>query len=59
VEDPQPAVDGGNGLATAGVSAEDVDVFRAMAARTASDKRSDLTTGADLGSGQVAAVWGR
>ena len=56
VEDPQPAVDGGDGLATVGVSAEDVDVLQAMAARTASDKSSDPTTGADLGSGQAKAV---
>jgi len=56
VEDPQPAVDGGDGLATVGVSAEDVDVLQAMAARTASDKSSDPTTGADLGSGQATAV---
>jgi len=56
VEDPQPAVDGGDGLATVGVSAEDIDVLQAMAARTASDKSSDPTTGADLGSGQATAV---
>jgi Mn-containing catalase len=56
VEDPQPAVDGGDGLASAGVLAEDVDVLQAMAARTASDKSSDPTTGADLGSGQATAV---
>lgn len=56
VEDPQPAVDGGDGLATVGVSAEEVDVLQAMAARTASDKSSDPMTGADLGSGQATAV---
>jgi Mn-containing catalase len=51
VEDPQPAVDGGDGLATVGVSAADVDVLQAMTARTASDASSDPTTGADLGVG--------
>jgi Mn-containing catalase len=53
IEDPQPAVDGGDGLATVGVSAEDIDVLKAMAARTASDATSDPKTGADLGSGQA------
>ena len=56
VEDPQPAVDGGDGLASVGVSAEDIDVLQAMAARTASDPNSDPTTGADLGSGQATVV---
>jgi Mn-containing catalase len=39
-----------------GVSAEDIDVLQAMAARTASDPTSDPTTGADLGSGQATVV---
>jgi Mn-containing catalase len=56
VEDPQPAVDGGDGLASVGVSAEDIDVLQAMATRTASDPTSDPTTGADLGSGQAKAL---
>jgi Mn-containing catalase len=54
VESPQPAVDGGDGLATVNVSQRDVKVLQAMAARTASDTSSDPTTGAELGSGQVA-----
>lgn len=54
VNDPQPAVDGGDGLATVNVSATDVEVLQAMAARTASDVSSDPTTGADLGAGQTA-----
>ncbi|SAL06882.1 catalase [Caballeronia arationis] len=53
VEDPQPAVDGGDGLATVGVTDADVQVLQAMASRTASDASSDRTTGADLGAGQV------
>jgi Mn-containing catalase len=50
VEDPQPAVDGGDGLATVGVSEADVEVLQAMASRTASNPNADPKTGADLGS---------
>ena len=53
VEDPQPAVDGGDGLATVGVTEADVEVLQAMASRTASDVNADPTTGADLGAGQA------
>lgn len=53
VEKPEPAVDGGDGLATVNVSGADVKVLQAMAARTASDTSSDPTTGADLGAGQL------
>ncbi|REE21751.1 MULTISPECIES: manganese catalase family protein [unclassified Paraburkholderia] len=56
VEDPQPAVDGGDGLATVQVSEEDIAVLQSMASRTASDVTADPTTGADLGSGQTGAV---
>ncbi|PRY08565.1 manganese catalase family protein [Paraburkholderia sp. BL25I1N1] len=56
VEDPQPAVDGGDGLATVQVSEEDIAVLQSMASRTASDVTADPTTGADLGSGQAGAV---
>ena len=49
VESPEPAVDGGDGMATVNVSKGDVKVLQAMAARTASDP----TTGADLGAGQT------
>ncbi|SAK75696.1 catalase [Caballeronia temeraria] len=52
VEEPQPAVDGGDGLATVGVDDADAQALKAMASRTASDVSSDPTTGADLGSGQ-------
>jgi Mn-containing catalase len=53
IDDPQPAVDGGDGLATVGVSAQEVEVLQAMASRTASDTTADPVTGADLGSGQA------
>jgi len=53
VESPEPAVDGGDGMARVNVSDKDVRVLQAMASRTASDATSDPTTGADLGSGQA------
>jgi Mn-containing catalase len=53
VEDPQPAVDGGDGLATVEVGKDDIAALQAMAARTASNTTVDPTTGADLGSGQA------
>jgi len=53
IEDPQPAVDGGDGLATVNVTEADVQVLKAMASRTASDASSDPKTGADLGAGQA------
>jgi Mn-containing catalase len=55
VETPEPAVDGGDGLASVKSPSQDVKVLQAMAARTASDTDADPMTGADLGSGQVAA----
>lgn len=54
VETPEPAVDGGDGLATVNISGADVKVLSAMASRTASDTSSDPMTGADLGAGQDA-----
>jgi Mn-containing catalase len=56
VAQPQPAVDGGDGLASVQVSQEDVEVLSAMASRTASATDTDPVTGADLGAGQDAAV---
>ena len=56
VENPQPAVDGGDGLATVQVSKHEVEVLSAMASRTASATESDPVTGADLGAGQEAAI---
>lgn len=53
VERPEPAVDGGDGLATVNVSKNDVKVLSAMASRTASDTSADPVTGADLGAGQA------
>jgi len=51
VENPQPAVDGGDGLASVQVSEKDVEVLSAMASRTASATETDPVTGADLGAG--------
>ncbi|ALP68155.1 manganese catalase family protein [Paraburkholderia caribensis] len=56
VEKPEPAVDGGDGLASVQVSPEQVDLLSAMASRTASAPDSDPVTGADLGANQEAAV---
>ena len=53
VEDPAPAVDGGDGLAVVKASKETVAVLEAMKIRTASNPLSDPVTGADLGSGFV------
>jgi Mn-containing catalase len=52
VENPAPAVNGGDGLATVKLGKVDVNVVQAMVSRTASDTSIDPTTGADLGSGQ-------
>ncbi|MFM0340722.1 manganese catalase family protein [Paraburkholderia fungorum] len=52
VEKPQPAVDGGDGLASVQVSEKEVEVLSAMASRTASATETDPVTGADLGAGQ-------
>ncbi|PIB66970.1 manganese catalase family protein [Pseudomonas sp. 2822-17] len=51
VENPQPAVDGGDGLATVQLDADDEATLSAMKIRTASDATSDPVSGADLGSG--------
>jgi Mn-containing catalase len=56
VETPQPAVDGGDGLASVQVTEKDMEVLSALASRTASATDSDPVTGADLGAGQDAAV---
>jgi Mn-containing catalase len=53
IEDPQPAVDGGDGTATVNVSEQDIQTLQAMASRTASDPAADPTTGADLGAGKA------
>lgn len=51
VENPQPAVDGGDGTASVQLDADDEAVLSAMKIRTLSDPTSDPTTGADLGAG--------
>lgn len=51
VESPQPAVDGGDGLATVQLDADDEATLCAMKIRTASDPTGDPVTGAYLGSG--------
>ncbi|WP_244850676.1 MULTISPECIES: manganese catalase family protein [unclassified Caballeronia] len=53
VEDPQPAVDGGDGTASVTVSELEKDALTTMATRTASDPAADPVTGADLGSGKA------
>ncbi|NKJ50828.1 Mn-containing catalase [Burkholderia sp. SG-MS1] len=56
VDKPQPAVDGGDGLASVQVSEKELEVLGAMASRTASATETDPVTGADLGAGQDATV---
>ncbi|GGM15053.1 manganese catalase family protein [Pseudomonas asuensis] len=53
VESPQPAVDGGDGLATVNLPAKDMKVVEQMVKRTMSDPASNPLTGADLGSGMA------
>jgi Mn-containing catalase len=53
VETPEPAVDGGDGLASMELSADDEAVLMDMKARTMSDPTANPITGADLGSGFV------
>ena len=51
VEVPQPAVDGGDGMASVELSKAQQKVVQQMAVRTQSDVSVDPMTGADLGSG--------
>jgi Mn-containing catalase len=51
VEDPTPAVDGGDGLATVQLDSADEALLENMKMRTMSDPNSEPVTGADLGSG--------
>lgn len=53
VENPEPAVDGGDGTASVNLSTAEGEVLQAMKARTTSDPASNPITGADLGSGLV------
>uniref|UniRef100_Q46SX3 Catalase n=2 Tax=Burkholderiaceae TaxID=119060 RepID=Q46SX3_CUPPJ len=50
VEEPAPAVDGGDGLASVTLSPDEEAAVDAFAMRAASDVNSDPVTGADLGS---------
>ncbi|ANG92548.1 manganese catalase family protein [Enterobacteriaceae bacterium 155047] len=52
VEDPQPAVDGGDGLADVKLSSTQKTLLKAMAKRTESDPATDSLTGAELGMGK-------
>ncbi|AUU90718.1 Mn-containing catalase [Enterobacteriaceae bacterium ENNIH3] len=52
VADPQPAVDGGDGLASVTLSKEQQTLVKAMAKRTQSDPSVDPLTGAELGNGE-------
>jgi len=54
VEDPTPAVDGGDGLATVQLDSADEVLLENMKMRTMSDPNSEPVTGADLGSGAQA-----
>jgi Mn-containing catalase len=51
IEDPQPAVDGGDGTATVTINEQDIETLQSMASHTAFDPVADPVTGADLGSG--------
>lgn len=52
VEDPQPAVDGGDGLADVKLSSTQKTLLKAMAKRTESDPATDSLTGAEMGMGK-------
>ncbi|MBX8477649.1 manganese catalase family protein [Pseudomonas cichorii] len=51
VENPQPAVDGGDGTASVALDEEDVRTLTMMKERTKSDPDADPLTAAELGSG--------
>jgi len=53
VENPQPAVDGGDGKPSVDLSKDQKKVVQQMAVRTQSDVSVDPMTGADLGSGEA------
>lgn len=53
VESPEPAVDGGDGMATVDLPKKQEKVVMQMADRTQSDTAVDPMTGADLGSGDA------
>lgn len=53
VDSPQPAVDGGTGMAAVDLPSKDEQVLKQMATRTMSDSASDPVTGADIGAGTL------
>lgn len=53
VESPEPAVDGGDGTASVGLSTDDEAVLLTLKERTMSDPDANPITGADLSSGYV------
>ncbi|MCV4272714.1 manganese catalase family protein [Pseudomonas capsici] len=53
VENPQPAVDGGDGTASVALDEEDVRTLTMMKERTKSDPDADPLTAAELGSGFI------
>ncbi|WP_028240139.1 manganese catalase family protein [Stutzerimonas azotifigens] len=53
VENPQPAVDGGDGMPSVKLATGEKKVVEQMAKRTKSDPSIDPITGADLGSGKA------
>jgi len=53
VESPQPAVDGGTGMAAVDLPSKDEQALKQMATRTLSDTASNPVTGADIGSGTL------
>ena len=53
VENPEPAVDGGDGKPSVELSKDKLNVVQQMAVRTQSDVSIDPMTGADLGSGEA------
>ncbi|WP_423196316.1 MULTISPECIES: manganese catalase family protein [unclassified Cupriavidus] len=54
VEDPPPAVDGGDGMPQVTLPSQQQDTLASMATRLQSDIGSDPVTGADLGRGDMA-----
>ncbi len=53
IESPEPAVDGGDGMATVNLSEKEMQATTMMVKRTASNPSLDPITGADLGSGMA------
>jgi Mn-containing catalase len=56
VENPHPAVGGGDGTASVTLSEDDSVTLTMMKERTKSDTENDPVTGADLGSGLAQGV---